>query len=86
MRMQTVECVRILRRARAPRGFGGLREAIEPRMKFVERLAVAALAFLDAIHQPAQKVFDGPLVHRSAGAVVQIFVQGIVREMSAAPA
>ena len=61
--VQPVEGRGVFGRAGHPGGIGRLRQLVEPRMKLVERFAVAALALLDALDQAAQKSLDRLLIH-----------------------
>ena len=40
---------------------------VQAGVKFVERLAIAALAVLDPLHQAPQQAFDGALIHGLIG-------------------
>ena len=61
--VQPVERRRIFRCAGRPRGVGGLRQLVEPGVQLIERLAIAALALLDPLDEPAEQALDRPLVH-----------------------
>ncbi len=65
--VQPVERRRIFRCAGRPRGVGGLRELIEPCVQLIERLAIAALAFLDPLDEPAEQALNRALVHGAVG-------------------
>ena len=69
--MQPVEGRGIVGGAGRARGVGLLRQLVEPRMQFVERLAIAALALLDPLYEAAQQAFDRLLIHgaRAGGRV-----------------
>ncbi len=65
--MQPIERRRIFRCAGRPHGVGGLRELIEPCVQLIERLAIAALAFLDPLDEPAEQALNRALVHGAVG-------------------
>ena len=65
--VQPVERRRIFRSAGRPRGVGGLRELIEPCVQLIERLAIAALAFLDPLDEPPEQALNRALVHGAVG-------------------
>ena len=65
--MQPIERRRTFRCAGRPYGVGGLRELIEPCVQLIERLAVAALAFLDPLDEPAEQALNRALVHGAVG-------------------
>src|SRR4029077_16712868 len=45
------------------RSVGRLRQLVEPGMQITQRIAIAALALLDPLDEPAEQALDGPLVH-----------------------
>ena len=47
------------------RSVGRLRQLVEPRMQIVERIAIAALALLDPLDEPAEQALDRSLIHRT---------------------